>query len=1181
MKTFGETMSQNFNPDRLRGPATQSPQTPTTMDQISWSKHKPTMKPSTPSRLLFGLLAAVSLAALLATPTRAATPATYSLAGDFTYAENNADSLWSFRMDDFANNPPTFLPLLNDTSRDAATLWGIPFPTPPILWSEGGGYWGIGKNTTGVEQSAGGVVWAPNEVLLHPKGGGSPARLVIAWRAPRAMVVNVHSSFRKAMTCGDGVGYELRTRIGGVDTEIIGFGAGNIGAGVTRDHLGLSFGAGDQLFFRIDTWANAGCDVTGAAVEITEIVGGPEITTGPSGGTVPEGGTFAFNVAATGATGYAWYKNGNLIPGAGSATYSVSDAQTSAAGSYLVVVTNTSQSVTSAPAVLAVTARPSYATVIFSENFNGYSGNQNNLQYQTGLKVSFGGTVPGWSAVGGGAIHAVDRSGTGNYAPMIWQDNVLTVATGLPANQSGETYHVDFVAAPATYGEGSQATTETDGMVIDVLRPDNTVLATYTCYPGTFGSQTFAAFAFQYVGDGSGDVRLRVGPLAATGHFTGAIDNLRLATDYVRPTPPDIVSQPVGGTVAEGANLSMSIIASGASGYQWRKAGVPISGANTASYSVVDAKPSDGAGYTVVLTNAAGSVTSTLAQVTVTARPSYATTLLDENFSAYTGNQNALQYQTGLKVSHTGNLPGWNKSGGGTVHGVDRTGTGDYAAMIWQDNVITVATPIAANESGQTYHVDFVAAPATYSEGSQATAATDGMVIEVLRGDYTVLATFTCSPGAWGTQSFTPFSFQYQGDGSGPVLVRVSPLVPSGHFAGAIDNLRLATDYVPSTPPEITVAPVGGTVPEGSDFSFTVLGSGLPVYQWTRGGTAIAGATNLHYSIQDVRTNDAGIYAVILSNPSGSVTSAPVAFNVTAWPLYGSYQEAVLTDNPIHYYPLDDAQGTEAADLGSLALANGAYLGGFALAQPAASSRLGSAVRLDGASGTLVDLGSFHPGNTISVEAWFLLDVDARVPWNAVVSRFDGSYELALNSDSGVSFAVRNDANTVGQVFSATPPARGQWHHIVGVFNGGILTVYLDGVKGQEQSIGGVLQNLGPTPDRVMIGSTRDGTGSSAFNLKGAIDEVAFYDTALSVMQVRAHYRAAQSPTQSLTVQRPAGGTIVVSWPSFSPGYVLQSATNVSGPYDRYTGNILVQGSQLTAEVPPGSAQRFFRLFKP
>src|SRR6185436_9818331 len=133
----------------------------------------------------------------------------------------------------------------------------------------------------------------------------SPARLVIAWRAPASMVVNVHYSFRKAMSCGNGVGYELRKRIGGVDTELIAF--NNIGSGVTLDQLGLSFGAGDQLFFRMDTWGDAGCDITGAAIEITEVTGPPVINSDPTGGNVPEGGTFSFNATATGAFGYAWY----------------------------------------------------------------------------------------------------------------------------------------------------------------------------------------------------------------------------------------------------------------------------------------------------------------------------------------------------------------------------------------------------------------------------------------------------------------------------------------------------------------------------------------------------------------------------------------------------------------------------------------------------------------------------------------------------------------------------------------------------------------------------------------------------------------------------------------------------------------------------------------------------------
>ena len=111
--------------------------------------------------------------------------ATFSLAGDFSYTENNANSTWSFRLDDGAHDRPAF-PLLPLPDRNANDIWGSDFPAPPMMWSEGTGYWGIGKNLTGEEQfsSRNDLRWAPNEVLLHPKAGDPPSGLVVGWTAP-------------------------------------------------------------------------------------------------------------------------------------------------------------------------------------------------------------------------------------------------------------------------------------------------------------------------------------------------------------------------------------------------------------------------------------------------------------------------------------------------------------------------------------------------------------------------------------------------------------------------------------------------------------------------------------------------------------------------------------------------------------------------------------------------------------------------------------------------------------------------------------------------------------------------------------------------------------------------------------------------------------------------------------
>jgi len=143
-----------------------------------------------------------------------------------------------------------------------------------------------------------------------------------------------------------------------------------------------------------------------------------------------------------------------------------------------------------------------------------------------------------------------------------------------------------------------------------------------------------------------------------------------------------------------------------------------------------------------------------------------------------------------------------------------------------------------------------------------------------------------------------------------------------------------------------------------------------------------------------------------------------------------------LTANPIHYYPLDDTDGPTAADYGMAATDGGSFSNAVTLGQPAASPLLGTCVGMDGTAGTLVDLGSFHPGDEVSVEAWFLIDPDASEPWTAIGGRWEGSYELAVNSTLGVSFAVFNDSGAVGQAWSASVPARGMWHHAVGIMPG-------------------------------------------------------------------------------------------------------------------------------------------------
>lgn len=147
------------------------------------------------------------------------------------------------------------------------------------------------------------------------------------------------------------------------------------------------------------------------------------------------------------------------------------------------------------------------------------------------------------------------------------------------------------------------------------------------------------------------------------------------------------------------------------------------------------------------------------------------------------------QFETGLQLLSFGDVLGWTEAGHATVHAVDRdSGPGEnFAVMIWsgftpgseEANIITLDSGIAANDLGTVYAVDFEVSPAVYMDGNQTTTASDALLIEILRADNSVLASYSSFPGAWaGTLTFSNDGFTYTGDGSGPARIRVSSLNP-------------------------------------------------------------------------------------------------------------------------------------------------------------------------------------------------------------------------------------------------------------------------------------------------------------------------------------------------------------------------------------------------------------------
>ena len=92
--------------------------------------------------------------------------------------------------------------------------------------------------------------------------------------------------------------------------------------------------------------------------------------------------------------------------------------------------------------------------------------------------------------------------------------------------------------------------------------------------------------------------------------------NAATLTVTAAPVAPSITTQPTSRTVTAGQTATFSVAATGTAplSYQWRKNGTAISGATAASYTTPATTSADsGAQFTVVVSNSAGTVTSSAA----------------------------------------------------------------------------------------------------------------------------------------------------------------------------------------------------------------------------------------------------------------------------------------------------------------------------------------------------------------------------------------------------------------------------------------------------------------------------------------------------------------------------------------------------------------------------------------
>ncbi len=347
---------------------------------------------------------------------------------------------------------------------------------------------------------------------------------------------------------------------------------------------------------------------------------------------------------------------------------------------------------------------------------------------------------------------------------------------------------------------------------------------------------------------------------------------------------PQILTQPEPQSVVTGSSVTFTTVVSGTPpfAYQWRRNGSSLPGATQSTLTLPNVQLSAAGSYTVTVSNAAGSVTSDSAQLTVT------TAIVAPQILAHPASQSALIGSSlTLSTLVSGTPPfayQWKRDG--QVLATETT------------ERLTIAQVSSAHEGTYTVTISNAAGSVTSNAAILSVIAgsfAPFITTQPLSQSVAIGASVSFVIGASGIPSPT---YQWRKDsvpipGATSSVLAIASAAPgdAAVYTVSVSNVVGSIVSAPATltvsaPPAIVAGPVSLSVHSGQPASLTVTATGAaPLqYQWMKGGTEIPGAVadTLHFASAVV--SDAGSYTVRVSNAVGSLTSAPAALTVIPTP---------------------------------------------------------------------------------------------------------------------------------------------------------------------------------------------------------------------------------------------------------------------------------------------------------
>jgi hypothetical protein len=371
----------------------------------------------------------------------------------------------------------------------------------------------------------------------------------------------------------------------------------------------------------------------------------PSIATQPQSQTVTAGANVSFNVAAAGTAplNYQWRFGSANLAGQTSSTLTLNGVTTGQAGNYSVVVSNPGGAVTSSVAVLTVnpaivaptiTAQPQNQSILAggSATFSVTATGTAPLSYQW----RFGNAaIPGQTSAGL-VLSNVSSNDAGNYSVIV------TNAAGAITSGVATLTITPAAVAPFISSQPQSQTVVAGNTAIFSASAGGTAPLAYQWWFGSaaLSGQTGMSLSLSAVTTNqSGDYYLVV--TNAVGAVTSAPAILTVNSALVAPT---ILTQPQNKTVPAGSNVVFTVTATGSNPlqYQWRLNGSALAGQTSATLTLNNVTTNQSGGYSVVVSNPAGVVTSQVAQLTILqSRPPG-----DPSWPDYAGLYSGLFYDT-------------------------------------------------------------------------------------------------------------------------------------------------------------------------------------------------------------------------------------------------------------------------------------------------------------------------------------------------------------------------------------------------------------------------------------------------------------------------------------------------------------------------------------------------------